>query len=61
MKKPADKLKELAYQMTIGILTYQEAHALAAPIVEEMNVVAKRIAKEFGVKYKKISFTHFTR
>lgn len=59
--KPADKLRALAYQMHQGILTYAEAHALAAPIVEEMNEVARRLAKEHGVPFKKITFTHFTR
>lgn len=56
-----DQLREIAYQMRMGDLTYEEAHALAAPIVREMNDIAKKRAKEAGVSFKKITFTHFTR
>lgn len=60
-KKPADELKEIAYQMHHGILSHKEAHALAAPIIEKMNERSKQLAKEYGVAYKAITFTHFTR
>lgn len=56
-----DQLREIAYQMRVGILTYEEAHNLARPIVDEMNKKAKAMAKEAGVPFKRITFTHFTR
>ncbi len=60
-QKPADKLKEIAYQMKVGQLTYDEAHALAKPIVHLMNKRMKEVAKEHGVPFRKMSFTAFTR
>lgn len=60
-RKPVDELKELAYQMHHGVLTYDEAHALARPVLEKMNKRMKELAKEHGVPFKKVTFTHFTR
>ena len=58
---PADDLREIAMQMKLGHIGYAAAHAMAAPIIERMNKRAKELAKEHGVPFKKISFTHFTR
>ncbi len=47
--------------MKVGQLTYDEAHALAKPIVHLMNKRMKEVAKEHGVPFRKMSFTAFTR
>ena len=60
-QKPADKLKEIAAKMRYGALAYEEAHAEAKPIIDAMNKRMKELAKENGVPFKKVSFTHFTR
>lgn len=60
-RKPADELKEIAYQMRHGMLTYEQGHQLAAPIVAKMNERARKLAKEHGVPFRKITFTSFIR
>ena len=44
-----------------GIISYDEAKELAKPILEEMNIKGKEIAKKYGKKFIKFTLTGFMR
>ncbi len=60
-QKPADKLKQIAFEMKMGTITYEQAHTKAKPIIDEMNKRMRQVAREYGVPFKAVSFTGFTR
>lgn len=47
--------------MKMGTITYEQAHTKAKPIIDEMNKRMRQVAREYGVPFKAVSFTGFTR
>lgn len=48
-----------AYQR--GEISLEEAEAYVLPMLEEMNKKGEKIAKKFGRKYKKLTFSYVFR
>lgn len=44
-----------------GELTLEEAESYVQPILDEMNVKGAKVAKKFGKKYKKLTFSYVFR
>ena len=44
-----------------GVLTYDEAQKLAEPCIERMNKRGAEIAKEFGQRFKPLTFRYLMR
>ena len=44
-----------------GAINYEQAEKMAAPHLQAMNEKAAELAKKYGVKPKKISFSAFMR
>lgn len=56
-----EKLMEVKVRLGAGLITYKEAQAEAAPLLEAMNAKGREIAKKYGMKYREITFKHFMR
>ncbi len=56
-----DKIQFIKAEFMAGGITYDEAKAKAQPVIDEMNLVAKRVAKEHGMRHKPISFINVFR
>jgi len=56
-----DKLGLIKLKMLSGVLTYEEAKKEAEPIINEMNQIAKKIAKKFGRKHFEFTFSGLMR
>ena len=54
--KPIDKIHNIRHLLKVGHISFDEAKVLALPIIREMEVVAEKVAKEFGKKPPKFSF-----
>ena len=63
MKTPTfmERLGEIRWQMACGGLSYDEAKEKAQPIIDEMNEVSARIAREYGKKPGKFTFSKLMR
>ena len=56
-----ERLNEIKILLKTGQIDYDEARIKAQPILDLMNKKGEVIAKKFGKKYSKISFTGFMR
>lgn len=48
-------------KLRVGAITYDEAKKQVQPYIDAVNEGAKRIAKEFGGSYRKVTVTGFLR
>lgn len=60
MKNEAAKNREILYsirnELFVGAISYDEAKAKAAPIIEQINAESRRLAKKYGMKPQLVSF-----
>jgi len=56
-----DLLDVIRRDMTNGVLTYDEAKEKAQPIIDEMNEIARGIAKKYGKKHQDFTFSKLMR
>ena len=56
-----EKIQKIRHSFLIGDIELDKAKELVAPLLEEMNTKAKRIAKENGFKFKKLTFNYVFR
>ena len=56
-----DLLDVIRRDMINGILTYEEAKEKAQPIIDEMNEIARGIAKKYGKKHQDFTFSKLMR
>jgi len=61
MSKPIDKIHNIRYRLVVGRISFDEAKSLAKPIIREMEKSAEKIAKKFGRRPPKFSFTSLMR
>lgn len=62
MKKDYRKLiTEIRFKFLKGDITLEQAKDLVNPLLLEMNVKGKEIAKEFGMKHKPLTFGYIFR
>lgn len=55
-----EKVNEIKFEMLNG-LTYEEAEEKMKPFLEKANQRGLEIAKEYGQKYKKLTFNYIMR
>lgn len=56
-----DLLDVIRRDMINGVLTYDEAREKAQPIIDEMNEIARGIAKKYGKKHQDFTFSKLMR
>lgn len=56
-----DLLDVIRRDMMNGVLTYDEAKEKAQPIIDEMNELARGIAKKYGKKHQDFTFSKLMR
>lgn len=56
-----DIIDEIKGDLMRGVLTYDEAKEKAQPIIDEMNEVARGIAKKYGKKHQDFIFSKLMR
>lgn len=56
-----DLLDVIRRDMINGVLTYEEAKEKAQPIIDEMNELARGIAKKYGKKHQDFTFSKLMR
>lgn len=56
-----DLLDVIRRDMINGVLTYDEAKEKAQPIIDEMNEIARGIAKKYGKKHQDFTFSKLMR
>ena len=56
-----DLLDVIRRDMMNGVLTYDEAKEKAQPIIDEMNEIARGIAKKYGKKHQDFTFSKLMR
>lgn len=56
-----DLLDVIRRDMINGVLTYDEAKEKAQPIIDEMNAIARGIAKKYGKKHQDFTFSKLMR
>lgn len=56
-----NKINEIRSQMLSGVLTYDEAKAVAQPIIDEMNELGRKIAAKYGKKHTNFTFATLMR
>lgn len=54
-------LGDIKFKMQVGIIDYYQAKAEAEPIIEEMNIKGREIAKKFGQRFKPFTFAYLIR
>jgi histidinol dehydrogenase len=54
-------LEEIKARMLAGEITPDEAKAEAQPIIDAINARGAEIAKEYGRKFKKLTFAYLMR
>lgn len=54
-------IEEIKIKLQIGSIDYYEAKAEAEPIIAEMNIKGKEIAKKFNQKFKPFTFAYLMR
>ena len=55
------KLKEIKFLFMTGQITYYQAKEIAQPIIDEMNIKGKEIAKKYNQKFKPFTFSNLMR
>lgn len=56
-----NRIKEIKILMLQGKISYDYAKELAMPVIDEMNVRASKIAKEFGKRHIPFTFSKLFR
>lgn len=54
-------INEIKFKLQVGILEYNEAKIEAEPIILEMNLKGKEIAKKFNQKFRPFTFASLMR
>ncbi len=54
-------IAEIKYSLHTGKVDYKTAKTLAKPYIDQMNMIAERIGKDFGRKPHKFSFAGLMR
>ena len=55
------KIQEIRGEFLKGKLTLEQAEDLVSPLLVEMNIKGKAVAKKFGKNYKKLTFNYVFR
>lgn len=55
------KLQKIRQDLLLGRFDYKQAKELAQPIIDEMNLKANKIAKEYGKRHKPFTFNYLMR
>jgi hypothetical protein len=61
IRSHTEKMKEIAFQLGNGQITYKEARERAKPHLDALNKRSMEIAERVGAKYKKFTIGTFTR
>ena len=56
-----DKIHNIKHMLDVGYISFDEAKILALPLIREMEESAEKVAKKFGTKPPKFSFTNLIR
>ncbi len=60
-QKPIAKINEIKALLKAGQISFDEAKALASPLIKEMEASAEKVAKKFRRPAPKFSFTALMR
>lgn len=60
-KENREVIKSIASDLRFGKITYEEAQAKAKPYIDRMNKRGEELAKEYGMKYKPLTFKYLMR
>lgn len=60
-KQALEEAKYIVYLCKAGKFTYDEAKAKCVPLLAMVNNAGKKIAKEYGQRYKPIGFSGLLR
>jgi hypothetical protein len=55
------ELELIKYSFMTGQITYGEAKEKAQPIIDEMNIKGKEIAKKYNQRFKPFTFSYLMR
>ena len=55
------ELELIKYSFITGQITYYEAKEKAQPIIDEMNIKGKEIAKKYNQRFKPFTFSYLMR
>lgn len=56
-----EQIENIKFRLQVGLLDYYEAKKEAEPIILEMNIKGKEIAKKFGQRFKPFTFAGLMR
>lgn len=56
-----EQIENIKFKLQVGLLDYYEAKKQAKPIILEMNIKGKEIAKKFGQRFKPFTFAGLMR
>lgn len=56
-----EQIENIKFKLQVGLLDYYEAKKQAEPIILEMNIKGKEIAKKFGQRFKPFTFAGLMR
>lgn len=59
--KNRENIENIKSLLKRGQINMEQAKELAMPIIDDMNLKGKEIAKEFGKKYNPITFQYLMR
>jgi len=59
--RPIDKILDIKLRLKVGQISFDEAKALALPLIKEMEMSAEEVAKKFRRTPPKFSFTSLIR
>lgn len=54
-------IEHIRFKMIKGLITYDEAKAEAQPIIDEMNKKGLEVAKKYGRRFTKFTFSTLMR
>lgn len=55
------QIEAIRHAMNSGEISYDEARIKAQPIIDEMNVKARKVAEKFGKKHTNFTFNYLMR
>ena len=55
------ELELIKYAFMTRQITYEEAKQKAQPIIDEMNIIGKQIAKKYNQRFKPFTFSYLMR
>jgi hypothetical protein len=61
IRKHTEKMKEIAFKLENGQITYKDAREQAKPHLDALNKRSMEISEKLGAKYKKFTIGTFTR